>query len=167
MVNMAKMCKVLINCVGPYRHWGEQTVKACVESGTHHVDVSGEPEVNNLIINFCKFLNLIFSTWSECNSFITSRPKRMASMWWAPVDLTAYRLKLDACISLINLMASKQIPKISFLMLEKLFHHRWCELNGVVSSSFKQSKSQSACFLFYFLYNFLTAFDAYANRVQA
>jgi short subunit dehydrogenase-like uncharacterized protein len=47
MVSMAKMCKVLINCVGPYRHWGEQTVRACVESGTHHVDVSGEPEVES------------------------------------------------------------------------------------------------------------------------
>ncbi|XP_059479913.1 saccharopine dehydrogenase-like oxidoreductase [Neocloeon triangulifer] len=42
--NMTKKCKVLINCVGPYRHWGEQTVKACIETGTHHVDVSGEPE---------------------------------------------------------------------------------------------------------------------------
>ncbi|XP_065343799.1 saccharopine dehydrogenase-like oxidoreductase [Cloeon dipterum] len=42
--DMASMCKVLVNCVGPYRHWGEQAVKACIESGTHHVDVSGEPQ---------------------------------------------------------------------------------------------------------------------------
>lgn len=54
MANMAKMCKVLINCVGPYRHWGEQTVRACVENGTHHVDVSGEPEVKAALLCRCQ-----------------------------------------------------------------------------------------------------------------
>ncbi|XP_059479914.1 saccharopine dehydrogenase-like oxidoreductase [Neocloeon triangulifer] len=44
MRNMTKQCKVLVNCVGPYRHWGEQAVKACIDSGTNHVDVSGEPQ---------------------------------------------------------------------------------------------------------------------------
>ncbi|CAB3363144.1 Hypothetical predicted protein [Cloeon dipterum] len=44
MKNMTKQCKVLVNCVGPYRHCGEQAVKSCIETGTHHVDVSGEPE---------------------------------------------------------------------------------------------------------------------------
>lgn len=39
---MAKQTKVVANCVGPYRLWGEQVVKVCVEEGTHHVDVSGE-----------------------------------------------------------------------------------------------------------------------------
>ena len=41
---MAKRCKVLVNCCGPYRFYGEAVVKACIESGTHHVDVSGEPQ---------------------------------------------------------------------------------------------------------------------------
>lgn len=36
--------KVLINCVGPYRLYGEPVVKACVEAGTHQVDVTGEPQ---------------------------------------------------------------------------------------------------------------------------
>jgi short subunit dehydrogenase-like uncharacterized protein len=44
---MAKRAKVVVNCVGPYRHWGEQVVKACIENGAHHVDVSGEPQVCN------------------------------------------------------------------------------------------------------------------------
>lgn len=42
---MAARAKVVINCCGPYRHWGEQVVKACIASGTNHVDVSGEPQV--------------------------------------------------------------------------------------------------------------------------
>ncbi|XP_055613551.1 saccharopine dehydrogenase-like oxidoreductase [Uranotaenia lowii] len=41
---MAKQCRIVVNCCGPYRFFGEQVVKACVEAGTHHVDVSGEPQ---------------------------------------------------------------------------------------------------------------------------
>jgi short subunit dehydrogenase-like uncharacterized protein len=44
LVEMAKQAKIIVNCCGPYRHWGEQVVKACIEAGTHHVDVSGEPQ---------------------------------------------------------------------------------------------------------------------------
>lgn len=42
---MAKHGRVVINCCGPYRFYGEPVVKACIENGTHYVDVSGEPEV--------------------------------------------------------------------------------------------------------------------------
>lgn len=41
---MAKRTKILINTVGPYRFFGRPVVKACVENGTHHLDVSGEPQ---------------------------------------------------------------------------------------------------------------------------
>ncbi|XP_030748370.1 saccharopine dehydrogenase-like oxidoreductase [Sitophilus oryzae] len=44
IVNMAKKAKLVINCCGPYRFFGEPVVKACIEAGAHHVDVSGEPE---------------------------------------------------------------------------------------------------------------------------
>lgn len=44
LVEMAKQAKVIVNCCGPYRHFGEQVVKACIEAGAHHVDVSGEPQ---------------------------------------------------------------------------------------------------------------------------
>jgi short subunit dehydrogenase-like uncharacterized protein len=42
--DMCDKAKVLINCVGPYRFFGEKVVKQCVESGTHQVDLCGEPE---------------------------------------------------------------------------------------------------------------------------
>ncbi|XP_066254804.1 saccharopine dehydrogenase-like oxidoreductase [Euwallacea similis] len=42
--NMAKKARLVINCCGPYRFFGEPVVKACVESETHHIDVSGEPQ---------------------------------------------------------------------------------------------------------------------------
>ncbi|KAL3280430.1 hypothetical protein HHI36_017912 [Cryptolaemus montrouzieri] len=41
--NMSQKARLIINCCGPYRFMGESVVKACVEAGTHHVDVSGEP----------------------------------------------------------------------------------------------------------------------------
>lgn len=44
LVEMAKRCRVVVNLCGPYRFYGEPVVKACIEAGTHHVDVSGEPQ---------------------------------------------------------------------------------------------------------------------------
>ncbi|XP_012280776.1 saccharopine dehydrogenase-like oxidoreductase [Orussus abietinus] len=41
---MVEQAKVIINCCGPYRFYGEPIVKACIAAGTHHVDVSGEPQ---------------------------------------------------------------------------------------------------------------------------
>lgn len=41
---MAKSAKVIVNCAGPYRFYGEPVIKACLANGTHHVDVSGEPQ---------------------------------------------------------------------------------------------------------------------------
>ncbi|KAJ3593589.1 hypothetical protein NHX12_005923 [Muraenolepis orangiensis] len=45
--SLAAMCKqavIVLNCVGPYRFYGEPVVKACVENGAHCIDISGEPQ---------------------------------------------------------------------------------------------------------------------------
>ncbi len=42
--NMAKQATVILNCVGPYRFYGEDVIRACLAEGTHHVDISGEPQ---------------------------------------------------------------------------------------------------------------------------
>ncbi|XP_046877587.1 saccharopine dehydrogenase b [Hypomesus transpacificus] len=45
--SLAIMCKqavVVLNCVGPYRFYGEPVVKACIENGTHCIDICGEPQ---------------------------------------------------------------------------------------------------------------------------
>lgn len=44
LLQMAKSAKVVINCCGPFQFIGEAVVKACIDAGTHHVDVSGEPQ---------------------------------------------------------------------------------------------------------------------------
>ncbi|XP_053737106.1 saccharopine dehydrogenase b [Synchiropus splendidus] len=45
--SLATMCQqglVILNCVGPYRFYGEPVVKACVENGAHYIDICGEPQ---------------------------------------------------------------------------------------------------------------------------
>uniref|UniRef100_A0A8C5IEM3 Saccharopine dehydrogenase-like oxidoreductase n=1 Tax=Junco hyemalis TaxID=40217 RepID=A0A8C5IEM3_JUNHY len=41
---MAKQTRVVLNCVGPYRFFGEPVVEACVENGASCIDISGEPQ---------------------------------------------------------------------------------------------------------------------------
>ncbi|XP_006620843.1 saccharopine dehydrogenase-like oxidoreductase, partial [Apis dorsata] len=41
---MTSHAKVLINCCGPYRFYGEPIIKACIATHTHQIDVSGEPQ---------------------------------------------------------------------------------------------------------------------------
>lgn len=44
LTQMVKQGRVVLNLVGPYTQWGEPVVKACSEEGTHHLDLSGEPQ---------------------------------------------------------------------------------------------------------------------------
>ncbi|KAK1410190.1 hypothetical protein QVD17_36725 [Tagetes erecta] len=41
---MASQTKLILNCVGPFRHYGDPVVAACVETGCDYLDISGEPE---------------------------------------------------------------------------------------------------------------------------
>jgi short subunit dehydrogenase-like uncharacterized protein len=41
---MCQQTKVVLNCTGPYRFYGEDVVQACVASSTHYLDITGEPE---------------------------------------------------------------------------------------------------------------------------
>lgn len=41
---MARQARIIINCVGPFRFHGEEVVKACIEEGTHYVDITDEPQ---------------------------------------------------------------------------------------------------------------------------
>lgn len=45
--SLAALCRrtrLVLNCVGPYRLYGEPVVSACVEGGVDYLDISGEPE---------------------------------------------------------------------------------------------------------------------------
>ncbi|KAG9465562.1 hypothetical protein GDO78_018090 [Eleutherodactylus coqui] len=46
LADMCKKASVVLDCVGPYRFYGEAVVKACIENGAHFLDISGEPKVS-------------------------------------------------------------------------------------------------------------------------
>jgi len=45
---MASQARVVVNCVGPFRFYGEPVVRACIANVAHYVDVRGEPQVGTL-----------------------------------------------------------------------------------------------------------------------
>lgn len=47
---MSKEARVILTTVGPYVKYGEPLVKACVETATDYVDITGEPEFVNTMI---------------------------------------------------------------------------------------------------------------------
>lgn len=53
---MCSKASVIANCCGPYRFYGESVIKACINNKTHHVDISGEPEVIKFFVLLHSFL---------------------------------------------------------------------------------------------------------------
>ncbi|XP_020572923.1 probable mitochondrial saccharopine dehydrogenase-like oxidoreductase At5g39410 [Phalaenopsis equestris] len=44
LLNLFRRTRLVLNCVGPFRLYGDPVVAACVEVGTDYLDISGEPE---------------------------------------------------------------------------------------------------------------------------
>lgn len=49
LLHMAQTTRLVLNCAGPYRYWGQPVVSACVDAGTDYLDVCGEPEFMELM----------------------------------------------------------------------------------------------------------------------
>lgn len=53
MVAMTKQTKVYVACAGPFGRFGESSVRACVKTKTHYLDITGEiPWVNRMIATY-------------------------------------------------------------------------------------------------------------------
>lgn len=50
---MASQGAVLISTVGPYNWYGEAVVRACLEAGTHYLDITGEPAFVHRMFTTC------------------------------------------------------------------------------------------------------------------
>jgi short subunit dehydrogenase-like uncharacterized protein len=48
---MAAQARVVLTTVGPYIRYGELLVQACIEARTDYVDITGEPEFVNLLLD--------------------------------------------------------------------------------------------------------------------
>ena len=47
-----KKFPVVLNCAGPFSRTAKQMIKACLQSGTHYLDITGEIEVFELAKSF-------------------------------------------------------------------------------------------------------------------
>lgn len=53
LLAMAQRTRLVLNVVGPYRFYGRPVVKACVDSCTHHIDVSAEVQyMERMLLEF-------------------------------------------------------------------------------------------------------------------
>ena len=68
LLQMAQQARIVLNCVGPYRFYGEAVVEACVEAGAHHLDISGEPQ-------YLEKMQLKYHQVSPPTSKVTKRPR--------------------------------------------------------------------------------------------
>ncbi|KAF8262302.1 NAD-P-binding protein [Lactarius quietus] len=51
--NVVKQSKVVLNCIGPFWHYGTPVVHACARNGVHYVDITGEtPWIYDMILQF-------------------------------------------------------------------------------------------------------------------
>lgn len=44
LVRLASQAKIILDCVGPFRLYGQPVVAACVETGCDYLDICGEPD---------------------------------------------------------------------------------------------------------------------------
>ena len=66
LVKMSQRARIILNTVGPYRFYGKQVVEACVQTKTHHLDISGETQyIEQSVLDFHK-------TSKEKNTLIIS-----------------------------------------------------------------------------------------------
>jgi len=91
---MVSQTKILMNTVGPFNVYGKDVVKACIESGTHYLDITGEPSFvadlyNNhfqaasdqktCIVNCCGFDSIPadFAAWLTAKKLPLHEPKAL------------------------------------------------------------------------------------------
>jgi short subunit dehydrogenase-like uncharacterized protein len=52
--NELKKSAIVIHCAGPFSHTAKQMVEACISSGTHYLDITGEYQVFDLVQSYDK-----------------------------------------------------------------------------------------------------------------
>ncbi|PKL75080.1 MAG: saccharopine dehydrogenase [Candidatus Melainabacteria bacterium HGW-Melainabacteria-1] len=121
---MTARCQVVQTTVGPYARYGEELVKACIETGTDYVDITGEtPWVRHLIdsyhaqaqaagvriVNFCG----VDSVPSDLGAFLLASVARSKGDMLGPVqglfNLRGGGLNGGTLASALNMLESGQL----------------------------------------------------------
>lgn len=92
--DMCAQTRVVVNCVGPYRYFGQPVVEACVKKQTNYVDVTGEPQfVESMMMVYGQEAQRVGITIVHCCGF-DSIPADLgvlftASQYQAPARISA------------------------------------------------------------------------------
>ncbi|KAH0622544.1 hypothetical protein JD844_024938 [Phrynosoma platyrhinos] len=115
LANMAKQTAVVLNCVGPYRFFGEPVVKACVENGASCVDISGEPQIKGAVF-YCNELQQYSIPFMGSDPSVVKRTQRYlhTHLQETPVQYAAY-----ATVGGIGSVIKLMFAGLLFLMLVK------------------------------------------------
>ena len=94
MTTVAQSCKVVVSTAGPFLRFGEALVKACVKTGTHYCNISGEPL-------FFKLMEEKYGQEAKENGVVLCMMSGFDSI---PADLCTYlaakkaKTEFDVCI---------------------------------------------------------------------
>jgi short subunit dehydrogenase-like uncharacterized protein len=90
LLAMAQSTAVILNCVGPYRWYGEPVVQACVVAGTDYLDVCGEP--------------------GACLAYICTVSNRTYISFAAHVDTTCWSTMADPVVNMNIVVCIRRAP---------------------------------------------------------
>ncbi len=91
---MTSQAAVLMNAVGPFNWYGRNVVKACIETKTHYLDITGEPSFiadiynnyfqnaednHSCVVNCCGFDSIPadYAAWLTAKKLPTDEPKSL------------------------------------------------------------------------------------------
>ncbi|XP_077521226.1 saccharopine dehydrogenase-like oxidoreductase [Amblyomma americanum] len=118
LLAMAQRTRLVLNTVGPYSFYGRQVVQACVDSGTHHIDISAEPQ-------FMKEIEADFDDVAREKGVLVLRACGFASI---PAEMCLSFLRqhfqgdLDQVESFLNINEGPQGLKINFGTMQSIMH---------------------------------------------
>ncbi|KAK8756722.1 hypothetical protein V5799_000576 [Amblyomma americanum] len=118
LLAMAQRTRLVLNTVGPYSFYGRQVVQACVDSGTHHIDISAEPQ-------FMKEIEADFDDVAREKGVMVLRACGFASI---PAEMCLSFLRqhfqgdLDQVESFLNIKEGPQGLKINFGTMQSIMH---------------------------------------------
>jgi short subunit dehydrogenase-like uncharacterized protein len=78
---LAAHSSLIIDCVGPFELYGEPVVNACIQNGTHYIDITGEPG----------FMEHIFDNYSEKAKAAGVLIIPACGLDYIPADIVTYK----------------------------------------------------------------------------
>ncbi len=130
LIAMTSQTKILMNTVGPFNWFGKDVVKACMDQGTHYLDITGEPsfvaDVYNsyfeeaaknktCIVNCCGFDSIPadYAAWLTAKKLPQNEPKTLEG--FVRTNATFSGGTLTTAIQALYLEVEKKSKKVKIM----------------------------------------------------